>query len=147
MHSERDHFTREALMMCRLGVGGGAHLLPGKYPAHRLSLIACVVAYYLLSVVSFLYSRLVVRNTIMVCKQSAEGRIPTLCIGLDMPRFASEFTLSIDGGGRCGSLSLFGIHYSVSLQQMLSMSAIILSGGCPHDLYVATICHSVGTAF
>lgn len=85
--------------------GAAAHLLPGKFKEHQEELKICVIAYYALVAVTFLFSWFVTKENFLVVCASEEHAIPRLGISLKLQRFATNFTLKITSQNRCAMLT------------------------------------------
>lgn len=85
---------------CSFLCGAAAHLLPGKFSEHRDSLLLCVIGYYVLCAISYLFSVGVMKEDFLVLCASDKHKTPRLRISLRLKRFASDFTLRISGKDR-----------------------------------------------
>jgi hypothetical protein len=78
-----------------------AHLLPGKYPAHRRELLALVIAYYVVSGGAFIFLWMFGKDAFAHFRESAATGGTPMCMQLHFPKYSYEFSIKVLSSDRC----------------------------------------------
>ena len=90
--------------------GAAAHLLPGKFVEHQAELKSCVIAYYVLMAITFIFSWFTTKDNFLVLCASEEHKMPRVGISLKLPRFGTHFKLVFSSKDRCRYSSLRNLN-------------------------------------
>lgn len=95
---------RRPAVACRVALTAAAHLLPGKYPAHRRELLIIVAAHYVVAAASAAFMWLKGKDAFAhLCAGGPAGATP-VSMQLKYPRYAQTFQLRVVSQDRCASL-------------------------------------------
>jgi hypothetical protein len=92
-----------AVFACRAAIAAAAHLLPGKSPAHKTELLACVAAYYVMTTASAGYSVIYIQDAFLHTQADPAQRFPAMKLKMHLPKYSTKLRLRTDSGGRCVS--------------------------------------------
>lgn len=88
--------------LCRVACAVTGQLLPGKVSENKQALGACVLAYYVLSLASFLFSRIVTQEYFLVVLACPDENLPKLRMMFKMKRLDPKFRLVLASKEKCG---------------------------------------------
>ena len=80
---------------------GAAHLLPGKFPAHKKELLQLVIAYYVLTALSTMFSWVLTQDAFLHTQADKAQGWPAMKVGLHLPKYSTKLQLRIKAAGRC----------------------------------------------